>query len=722
MISISSFRVIATSLVSKEDLQKIVLQYECSATAHLFLSVYKKDSAIINRLPIALDGGSGELDVMLPVQTESFDAVWTISDKSGNILVRTVSPWKKPREWTLYIMVSSHTDIGLHNSQYVQRYNSSKFIDAAAGLCDKTENLDENDRYRYTMEGTWFWNNYGMDRGKDAADRIVKDYIKTDKIGVCAGVAGNHIQTYGLEEMCRSTYEKRRLFEDWGIESKTLSMIDNNGLAWSLIQPYAQAGYKNIIFAPNQWNPLPSTVWQQDPTFGAIYCPDANGGGSRMDMRYTSSLPMVFNWENSNGERMTVWGSAMYSWGGSPFGLYPDAKRYPQTQTGINLASVEQRMWQQLERLESKCPYDLWLLACYTDDQSPDECLIEVIQSWNAKWQWPKLRTLGNPDEPFELLRQRFGDQIPVLKGDMTGGWYQHPLTVPELMSQKFHADRALPNAEKWATVAGMTDREYRYPATDFRRAWDYLLFNDEHSYGTSGYTGRRVYETWMQHRDWINKASETAKVEGELALRTIASHVKAGEASTVIFNPTAQERTELIVTEDRKKHLLVTVPSFGYRSVPESRFVPTSCASRACDLPPMVENDYYIIRFCENGSMCSIYDKELGKELLDVRNRFRANELVYTSDNHNTFVVPGKASFELCCENERTHVTIRTEVPGLGATVVQTVTLPHYEKSILIDNGLYHVRDMVNRNRYYRYLYYAFPFQVENCRRLCHL
>ena len=40
----------------------------------------------------------------------------------------------------------------------------------------------------------------------------------------------------------------------------------------------------------------------------------------------------------------------------------------------------------------------------------------------------------------------------------------------------------------------------------------------------------------------------------------------------------------------------------------------------------------------------------------------------------------------------------------------------------IEIDNKINHAKEMVNDNRYYRYLYYAFPFDVSNCRRFCNL
>ncbi|MBQ8358043.1 MAG: hypothetical protein IJX39_09610 [Clostridia bacterium] len=722
MIHISKFSVRPTSLVSKEDLQKIVLQYDCSASVHVFLSVYREGAILVQRVSVAFSSGSGSADVMLPVQGESFDALWEITDRAGNVLAKTVSCWKQPREWTIYVMISSHTDIGLHNSQYIQRANSVRFVDAAAGLCDDTAQRDENDRYRYTMEGTWFWNNYGQDRGEEAAKAIVKNYIKTGQIGACCGVAGNHIQTYGLEEMCRSTYEKRLLDERWDVQSETLSMIDNNGLPMSMIRAYADAGYRNIIFAPNQWNPLPSTVWKTDRSkHKYIWNTSAGGGGSRIDLRLESGLPMVFNWESKGGERLTVWGCSHYS---EAFGFYPNAGSRPFSlkKMDLILADIEENMWKRLELLEKKCPYDVWLLVCYWDDQEPDLYVTDQIKAWNSKWKWPKVRTLGDPNEPFERLRESFGDRIPVLRGDITGGWYQHPLSVPELMSQKFDADRALPIAEKWATVAGVLDRDYEYPTVDFRRAWDALLFNDEHSYGTSGYKGRRVYETWMQHRDWIDKAAETAKTESERALLSIASKIRSEGESIVVFNPTALERTECIESEDKESFALITVPPFGYRAVRTSEFYPICRTRERTDTPPVIENRYYRISFSENGSLCSIFDKELGRELLDTDSVYGANEPVYTKDNHRSFTVPERAQFEVIREKESIRVVIRTEEKNLRAELVQTVTLPSFEKRIDIDNRLFHARDMVNDHRYDRYLYFAFPFSVKDCRRFCHL
>ena len=84
MITITNLQVISTSLVSYQNLQKIVLQYKSSVTCHLFLTVKEKGntnaSVIVDKMPVAIIGGLGETDVLLPLQNSSFEAEWILSD------------------------------------------------------------------------------------------------------------------------------------------------------------------------------------------------------------------------------------------------------------------------------------------------------------------------------------------------------------------------------------------------------------------------------------------------------------------------------------------------------------------------------------------------------------------------------------------------------------------------------------------------------------------
>ncbi len=729
MISISDLKVITTSLVSREDLQKIILQYECSQAAHLYLSVYREDAVIIKQLPIVFQSGRDSLELMLPVQSESFSARWEIWDKAGNLITQTLSDWKAPREWTWYVMLSTHLDIGLHNSQYEQRYDSSRTVEYALNLCDQTAEEHPDEQYRYTAEGTWVWNNYCEEHGSEIAHKTVRDYVHTGKLGVCAGVAGNLIESFGLEEMCRSTYEKKQLEDKWQVRSNTLAMIDVNGMPMSMIQPYAEAGYQNIIFAPNQWNPLPSTIWKRDESSVCNFnCPETGGGGSRIDIRYKSNMPMVFFWESPSGHRLLVWGSTQYGHGGEPFGL--GTFDPPNEQT---LAKMEREITKQLQLMDPKYPYSTWLMACYSDNPSYDGLNIDDIQPlylnlpqimklWNQKWKWPHFKTLGNPDAPFDILRREHGDKIPVLRGDITGGWYQLPLSTPEILSRKFEADRLLPTAETWSTIASMLNRDYEYPHTEFARAWNHLLFNDDHSYGASGYRGRKVYETWAQHIDWIDKALNTGRNECEKALRMIASHIPSDETRTVVFNSTAQKRKAHILSEDKTQYALTDIPPLGYITLRDEDFHDREATVREQEAAPIIENAFYRVAFRENGVIASIFDKELGRELLDKNCPYGANQLLYTRDNHKSYLSPNPAHIKVTEAKDAITVEVRAEIDFLGSEIVQTISLPDSEKRLDIDNRLYHVKDMVSGTRYARYLYCAFPFLVPHAKRYCHL
>ena len=490
------------------------------------------------------------------------------------------------REWKLYGLKATHTDIGLHNSQYVQRHGTVKRIDEAARLVDADARADDDPAaYRYVMEGAWFWDNYHMDKGMDAAWRIVTNYVARGRMDVGVTCAGNHTHLFSETEIERSALAKKRLADKWGIGTRTFIMADNPGISCSVIRPYSRAGIKYGIFLPNQWNPIPSTIWKKNDAIpAATWNPDAMGGGARVEVSYDSPLPMVFRWKApGRDESLLLWCSTQYGHGLERIGIRSGPRK-------AALADVERKMPEFLSILERKYPYDVWLAAAYGDDETPNTAFADFAAEWNAKWAWPQFRTVGRLDEPFEYLEANFGDRIPTLVGEMTSGWLQHAASTPELLADKLNADRMLETAERLGAFAGTIDRA----AVD--RAWWYLILNDEHSYGTSGYQGRRVFETWMQHRDWIERAAATASNELAKAVAKLGINDSArlGDSAGPV------DPVENGIAENRWYRVIVT-----------------------------------------NGVILSIYDKELKRELVDGP----ANRFLYTRDNHKTWTPDPEAA-----------------------------------------------------------------------------
>ncbi len=716
-MKITDLKVTPLSMIDHNGLQRVDLSCKSEASGHFLLNVYKGEEQLVQGVPFAILSGTAEATVMLPKAVEDMEVCWQITDTQGNVLCQTQSLWKKPRELSFYVITSAHTDIGLHNPQYIQRHNSVRFTDKAMALCDATADRPAEYQYRYVMEGTWFFENYIQDKSPEEAENLIENYIKKGKIGVCGGIAGNHTQMYGLEELCVSAYERSRLQKTYGICAKTVAMVDMNGITPSLIAPYADAGYENIVFAPNQWNPNPSTLWKSNKSHDCYTWNTANpamqGGGSRIDIRYDSNMPMLFYWKDIHSDKkLLVWGSTAYGSGGSLWGIYPSLSA-----NADRLQIIAATVGKNLPVFEENIPYDIWMFASYDDDMEPNLNLADAFMLWGEKWQWPKFSLTGNPDQVFDRVREEYGDQIPVLSGDITGGWYQHPISAPELVAKKFEIDRSLATAEKLSTLACMAQEACRYPKTDFDRAWKYLLWHDEHSYGTSNYEGKQVFETWMQHNDWLNQAKAIADMHTKRAAASLADQISTKADSIVVFNPASVLRQEY-VTDETGAYAPAAIPPMGYCTVDRQLFKPFAFQVDTPDAPPVVENAYYRLTFSPSGGICSVFDKQLGRELLSGT----ANEPLYTKDCNQTFAAPENAVFEVKTAADRIVVTAVNRNSIAGADIVRTVTLDSNNKRIDIENRLEHAREFYNNCRYNRYLYFAFPFDVPNAKRYCHL
>jgi len=717
---VQKWEVTPTALVSRDlpPLQNITLEVDCSAAvAACTLRVWTDGKRLTEKALGAMRAGTNSVSVLLPEPEKALDSRWELSDGSRTLASKRFT-WKPPRHWTIYEVFSSHVDIGLHDPQYKQRLLGNACIDQAQGVIDRAATYTDASRFRYVIEGLWWWKNYERDRSEAAARRLIDTYAKPGLIGIGASHSGNRTEVYGTEELVRSAYYARELRERWGLAADTMLMVDNNGITWPLVTVYADAGIKYMGFYPNPWNPDAVNCWSPGGT-----------PGSRIDVGWDAKLPHLFYWLGPDGKRkILVWTNLSYgNLSSFSFGhRHDDPKK---------IAPI---MAKQLALAEARYPYDVWMLPNYNDNQSPGLGAANRAKAWNSVWRWPELRTVGDLSVPFKEVERRFGDQIPTLSGLMTAGWAQHPVTTPSLLADKFAADRLLPTAEKLATLARLADPTYVYPASTFSRAWDALVCNDEHGYGTSYYKGRPVYDTWMQKREWIAQAAKTAATESGLALRVLASKVAAAGPSVLVFNPTLHARSETVeaelpescsgllavrcpdgttaaaVAEGRKLRFRTTeLPPFGYAVFTLERGAAEAVAVKALSEPPVLENAFYRLTFDADGAISSLYDKKLRRELLDSQAPYRCNQLVYSKDRNKSFATPKQARFSLETSALGQTVIATIDDPNTKAEIVQRVCLPAHEKRIDIDNRLNHARDLGNIKRWDRFGYYAFPFDV---------
>ena len=560
------------------------------------------------------------------------EAVWELVPEAD------LPPGTPPaRRWTVYGVKSAHSDIGLHRAPAVQRANAARRLDRVRALAAADARPDSDPAaFRWVAEGWWSFLHYPADRGEAAARELAGDLHRRGRFDVGGCWCGSTTHAMGYEELCRSLYAKREMEETWGVRTATAQIHDNPGVSSALVGLFAQAGIRRLAHWPNRY------AMEMD---GRTVFTDA----------LSPDRPAVFWWEAPDGRsRVLVWTNDRGYIGGPEFGLgtafidppsHPFPERAPQVPADWkpDMETWERTTAERLAALEEAVPYDVWFFPDYHDDEVPSTRLADAFAAWNEKWATPVFRTVGSLDEPFERLEASWGGRIPVLRGDLPCAWDRATPAFADLLARKFAADRALPLAEARAAVASAASGA-PFPRERFDRAWKSLFFFDDHSYGFSGYSGTRVYETWDQRRAWVEEAEQAA--------------------SLVTPPPPLVTRHSSLVTEDS-----------GDRTV-----------------AGVLENRWYRIRVRPDGAILSIFDKDLGRELLAAP----ANELFYTRDRYATWSDPA---------------TLRAR------RIVSSVRLADDRKAILVENRIEGAADLVEGERQKRFGHYAFPFALERPR-----
>jgi hypothetical protein len=55
------------------------------------------------------------------------------------------------------------------------------------------------------------------------------------------------------------------------------------------------------------------------------------------------------------------------------------------------------------------------------DNAIPDPAICEFVRDWNARYTWPHFVICGT-SEAFRAFEQRYGDRLPLVRGDWTLG------------------------------------------------------------------------------------------------------------------------------------------------------------------------------------------------------------------------------------------------------------------------------------------------------------
>jgi len=577
---------------------------------------------------IMLRTGLNEIDFLIPKVDEPTRLATeiTIGNKTQTMLVDA----EPVKQWTVHLVQHSHTDIGYTRTQAEILAEHLRYIDDALDYCDQTDHLPEDARFRWTCEASWTVREYLESRPKQQIDRLLQR-IREGRIEV-TGMFFNFGEIVD-ETALAIQAQYIRHFKEQGIDVTTAMQNDVNGIGWCMVDIYHNTGVKYLTMGQH---------------------------GHRA--RIPFDKPTSFWWESPSGKRLLAYRSEHYMHGNTL------------ALTSGNMDVFRNNLSEYLHDLDKKeYPLDrvaLQFSGYITDNSPPSTKACAIVDAWNKKYEWPKLK-LSLASEFMVYLEQNHADHLDTKKVAWPDWWSDgFGTAMNETKTSRNTHTSMIANMGllSMAKTLGAPIPENIYD--DINECFDNLLFYDEHTFGAdesiSNPTSQNSINQWRQKSAYVWSAFQQAGLLREKAIGIIMPYIeKTKEPGIAVFNTLNWERSGIVevyidhdllpldkafsITDSNGNSVpaqiirsrsdgsywslwISNVPPLGFANLKievlekQKEFLETSKPISA-----VLENDAYKIRVSEQeAGVVSIFDKALQRELVDPDSPYSLGTLIY--------------------------------------------------------------------------------------------
>jgi hypothetical protein len=520
------------------------------------------------------------------------------------------------REWTLYLVQHTHTDIGYTRPQTEILPEHLRFIDYALDYCDLTDSYPDDAQFRWTCESSWPVREYMKSRPASQIERL-RQRVEQGRIEITAMMF--NLSEIPDEPSLLALLEPLKRFEEAGLSVRTAMQNDVNGIAWCLADYFPRMGVEYLIMGQHSHRALASF-----------------------------KKPTAFWWESPSRSRVLGFRADIYATGNF-WGLHTD-----------NFESLEEAVFAYLDDLAGKdYPFDrisVQFGGYYTDNAPPSLAACELVRKWNDKYAWPRLRC-ATAQEFMDHVKENHGDDLPVFRAAWPDWWTDGfgSAARETAAARQTHVDLiAVQGLLALAAAHGYTLPEDH--GRDLQEAYDALLFYDEHTFGAAESITDPLCENsmiqWGEKSAYAWEAVKRARLLRETALGVLQPHLPRADVPRIaVFNTLDWKRSGLhrlyidhqILPPDRRFRILdeagetvdaqllssrsdgsywalwvKDVPAMGYKILRIER-------SNDPRTPPekmsgtILENDYYRIEIDpRSGTLRLFVDKEQQLDLVD--------------------------------------------------------------------------------------------------------
>jgi alpha-mannosidase len=688
-----------------------------------------------------------EVSETLPVEF-----VLVHSNKVQNRLSLT---WTPRKHWEICIIPISHHDLGYTAPiEHVMRTYRETYNDVIK-FCEATENYPDEAKFRYSVEESWSLQNFIENSDKATLDKLAK-YIKEDRIEVQAFYAELTTNISSHEELIRLLYPSFSINKEFGGKIKVGSITDIPGLSWGLPTVLSGAGIKYFFggmptYFEWDWDKykdlMKHTFWDEKNILRPHGKPDA------------------FYWKGPDGSKVLVYYQGSYGWWNMKSMEGPKSYNQIMDELPDTLNDMDRRgvPFSVLRFGGYGC----------TDNTKTDIIISNLVREWNSKWAFPKLIVSTNAmffeklEKQCKDLRTFTGDMpdtdYPVGATSMAKETTQNRVTHDRiasaekiatmsyvLLKSNYPADdirevydniilydehcwgmyHGVGDVADWAfdeksscsykalglteliTSGGVSQYDQTTYESNAKNIADNIAFDKDGQHivvfnSLSFNRNDLVNIPNFLHKEPFDLVDietgqkvpyQVTKIESP---QSPAPHA-AGRYANSQINPT--EGFNLVFVADN-------VPSMGYKTylvVPAQNS--SGLKSNLTITDASIENQFFKVAVNpETGTVASIFDKELGVELVDNNAQHQVNQLITRWIKTGKEESPKTATIR---KGERGPVYASLSVSTSGAGCPQlTEEIILYDKIKRIDFNNRVLKDMTPTQE----VYFAFPFKMDN-------
>jgi alpha-mannosidase len=624
----------------------------------------------------------------------------------------SISPGKR---WNIFVVPNQHLDVGYTDYQAKVAEIQSRAID------ETIEMIRRQPDFRYSPDAYWCVEQFLRGRSQEQRQALL-EMIAQKKIFIPAQYGSNLTGFASLEDTIRSLYPSYQFYLKNGGAFDYANITDVPSYSWSYASVLAASGLKYFVASGN------------------------NDGRSSNPLitRLNESSP--FWWVGPDGGRILVWYSLHYMQVNWLFGLPPNIK--------AGRDSLP-RFLQAYSRPEYKSDGAI-IYGSQTENTDLFPQQAALVGEWNENYAFPKLRFSGFA-EAMRHIETQSGDSIPVLRGDGGPYWEDGMLSNTAITALARSNEQRVLAAEKFSTISSLVNPRIRPDSEVMKLMWDHLRTFDEH--------------TWTADRSWLDPGhTETVRqsafknvqaTDGKLflehlldrAMASIADYIPRPSGTLVAFNPLNWARSSLVEADiDRGielvdlatgesapyqelsagrgyrhiRFLATNVPPLGYKCYALQPIKSGSGAAAENDSTTLESPFYRVILDPATGSVRSLVDKELNRELVDSSSPYRFNQFIYVTGGDQpsllTHYRPNLPTASLESHGAGGgHLisVVKTSFGSVAKMESSALNTPRIETEVLLYDGQKRIEfiNHVKKNEVYtrEAVYFAFPFAMDH-------